>query len=588
MKTILHVILLTLFALSATAQTTQRTARAGADGVADTLVFDSVAQLLYLTTTAGDSFPVVINFDNADGVLDTAYFVDRELQITTTNGDTFSVNIAYQEITNEGKAGNIQSIGLTGSDTISFSVADGDSSSTNEKQTISDGGKVGDLQTINLSNMGGSVQFSVADLDNDTLNEVQVITLSNDSIILSKSGGAVLLDAYKQDLLDGGKVGNVQTINISDGVGTSFSVADPDSSTTNELLDSVGFENDTLIIQDPGRTFKVGIDAGGLNYFTESLKTTAPQVAGFSAYSPAHTNVGVSIVPKNSGAFMLNIPDGTSSGGGDRGIYAVDLQRARTSSNDVAASSYSAIVGGSSNEISSSASYSVVGGQANKSNGEAGVSFGSMNSANGDYSSAFGRYNTAYTFGSTVLGLYSENVLGSSGSFVSSDPLVIVGNGSSSGSRRNALIMLKNGNTTINGELTLDDNAGNGYTLPNIDGANGQVLKTDGAGAVSWQDESGSGGDTVVVYDSAFVFTYDTVAVYDTTVLNTYDTVFSYDTVATYDTVAVYDTSYVYAFIYDTLTIYDTTTIATYDTVFSYDTTTIATYDTVFSYDTRP
>jgi len=56
MKAILHIILLTLFALSATAQTTQRTARAGADGVADTLALDG--QTLYLTTTKGAYFSV--------------------------------------------------------------------------------------------------------------------------------------------------------------------------------------------------------------------------------------------------------------------------------------------------------------------------------------------------------------------------------------------------------------------------------------------------------------------------------------------------------------------------------------------------
>lgn len=35
---------------------------------------------------------------------------------------------------------------------------------------------------------------------------------------------------------------------------------------------------------------------------------------------------------------------------------------------------------------------------------------------------------------------------------------------------------------------------GNAYTLPTVDGSNGQVLKTDGSGAVTWQNDNNSGG----------------------------------------------------------------------------------------------
>jgi hypothetical protein len=48
--------------------------------------------------------------------------------------------------------------------------------------------------------------------------------------------------------------------------------------------------------------------------------------------------------------------------------------------------------------------------------------------------------------------------------------------------------MLKNGNTTLKGQLTLTDGT-DSYTLPNTDGSANQVLTTDGFGAVSWQDQ---------------------------------------------------------------------------------------------------
>jgi hypothetical protein len=49
-------------------------------------------------------------------------------------------------------------------------------------------------------------------------------------------------------------------------------------------------------------------------------------------------------------------------------------------------------------------------------------------------------------------------------------------------------VILKNGNTLINGALTIDS----AYTLPMADGSNGQVLTTDGSGNISWVNENQS------------------------------------------------------------------------------------------------
>jgi hypothetical protein len=48
------------------------------------------------------------------------------------------------------------------------------------------------------------------------------------------------------------------------------------------------------------------------------------------------TNVSVSIVPKGTGAFCLQVPDGTATGGNARGANAVDLQTKRSSAAQVA------------------------------------------------------------------------------------------------------------------------------------------------------------------------------------------------------------------------------------------------------------
>ena len=48
------------------------------------------------------------------------------------------------------------------------------------------------------------------------------------------------------------------------------------------------------------------------------------------------TNVSVSIVPKGSGSFSLQVPDGTTTGGNVRGANAIDLQTDRTAATQVA------------------------------------------------------------------------------------------------------------------------------------------------------------------------------------------------------------------------------------------------------------
>ena len=54
--------------------------------------------------------------------------------------------------------------------------------------------------------------------------------------------------------------------------------------------------------------------------------------------------------------------------------------------------------------------------------------------------------------------------------------------------------MLKNGNTVLNGQLTLS-NGSSSYTLPNTDGSSsGQVLTTDGSGSVTWASNASASG----------------------------------------------------------------------------------------------
>jgi hypothetical protein len=78
---------------------------------------------------------------------------------------------------------------------------------------------------------------------------------------------------------------------------------------------------------------------------------------------------------------------------------------------------------------------------------------GFLTSATGAVSTAMGFWNTAQAFSSVVMGRYNA-FSGSTTTWVSTDPVLVVGNGLSDASRSNALTLLKNGNMTIAGTLT--------------------------------------------------------------------------------------------------------------------------------------
>ncbi len=118
--------------------------------------------------------------------------------------------------------------------------------------------------------------------------------------------------------------------------------------------------------------------------------------------------------------------------------------------------------------------------------------FGLNARAFGVGATAIGTNLNANALGEVQLGQYSTYVAGTADTFVSTDRLFVIGNGQyhiNSGLNSDALVMLKNGNTTLNGELTIDgDNQGSGtpYTLPAQDGTVDQVMSTDGSGGLSW------------------------------------------------------------------------------------------------------
>ena len=103
------------------------------------------------------------------------------------------------------------------------------------------------------------------------------------------------------------------------------------------------------------------VEVGFGTYFSEQQSTSSPNnvnyVSSFTGIG-ATANIDVAIVPKGDGSFSLSVPDGTTTGGNKRGVYAVDLQLSRSNADNVAAGRYSFIGGGVQNRIVNSNSWS--------------------------------------------------------------------------------------------------------------------------------------------------------------------------------------------------------------------------------------
>lgn len=122
---------------------------------------------------------------------------------------------------------------------------------------------------------------------------------------------------------------------------------------------------------------------------------------------------------------------------------------------------------------------SLASGYTSTASGDNAVSFGLNTLASGENSSVLGIHTISPSYGETVIGLYNTNYsVSSATNFNPNDRVFSIGNGSNFGARSNALTIYKNGTMNIN----------DAYNMPLTDGTNGQVMTTDGAGNVTFQN----------------------------------------------------------------------------------------------------
>jgi hypothetical protein len=122
-------------------------------------------------------------------------------------------------------------------------------------------------------------------------------------------------------------------------------------------------------------------------------------VLNLSSIGRIQNNGNLHLKPTGTGALVLG------DGGNARGNHAVDLQKDRSSSSQVASGNYSTILGGRNN--TASGTHSTASGYYSNASGFYSTASGRCSTASGDYSTASGCYSNASGCHSTASGCYS-------------------------------------------------------------------------------------------------------------------------------------------------------------------------------------
>ena len=142
------------------------------------------------------------------------------------------------------------------------------------------------------------------------------------------------------------------------------------------------------------------------------------------------------------GAFRAGSVNGTLWDNANVGRYS-----SATGADTKAAGSYSTAMGyvtTASGAASTAMGYNTI------ASGLVSTAIGNAGQANADYSTAIGETVTTNSWASTSLGRHNDPIVTSpSTSWILTEPLLIVGNGTGAADKKNALVILKNGNAGI-------------------------------------------------------------------------------------------------------------------------------------------
>ena len=304
------------------------------------------------------------------------------------------------------------------------------------------------------------------DGDTSSSNELQDLTFSNDTLYISDGNNVVISSSthWTKNVNDifynAGKVGIGVTaptaelhIDGNDGF-----VVEGTHGTGALAVDGAG----TRLLWYPGKSaFRVGTVAG--TYWDDAF------IGSYSSVSGGYNNRATGDYSNVSGG-LDNEASGVNSfiGGGATnvasGIDAVVAGGLR----NIASGNYSNVTGGLRNEASGITS-TVAGGAGNLASGQSSfIGGGDSSNASAMFAATIGGVELeAQSYASLVIGRFNQKI-GDPLSWNPTDPVFVIGNGVNDATRTDAFTVLKNGNTTINGELTL------------VNGTNINEFSTDG------------------------------------------------------------------------------------------------------------
>ncbi|MEM6800546.1 MAG: tail fiber domain-containing protein [Bacteroidota bacterium] len=296
------------------------------------------------------------------------------------------------EIQSLSKSGNTVSLSAGGGSFVD-EVDDADADPTNEIQTISKSGS-----TVSLSNGGGDFTDEVNDADADPANEIQIISKSGSTVSLSNGGG---------DFTD--------------------EVNDADADPVNEIQ-SLSISGNDLTLSNSGGTVSLPIS----NIWSEN---------GSNIYYNGG-NVGIGT---NNPLFPLHIDLGED--------ILFGTNATTTGSKLYYDSSKGGLIGGrigNYNPVDSVDFYSIAWGFEPVAIGDYSAAFNSQSRAQGNLSFVAGFRTESSTYIQSTFGRYNVRANGSVSTWVDTDPVFVVGNGSSRSNTNNALTLTKGGFLGLN------------------------------------------------------------------------------------------------------------------------------------------
>jgi len=363
--------------------------------------------------------------------------VNRSNALTIYKSGLMNINDAYNMPLTDGTAGQVMTSDGAGNVTFQSAAIDTDN------------------QQIDILNLNGT------DLE-ISLQDDGVATQTIDLSSLQDGSGGTLDEAY-----DFGGAGNGNTITATDGAVT------------------IDGEDGILVTGTFGTGATIGTPGAGTRMFFNPSKSAfrAGTVIGtqWDDANIGEYSASFGLLSNASGDYATSFGYDAFAGGNisfaaGGAVIASGNSAVALGNNAVASGLISTAFGDGTR---ASGIRSTAFGVGTFASGTNSIAFGVDTFASGTNSTSFGFGNSSVSYGETTLGIFATTYTPiDTNNFNASDRLFAIGNGTTSLNRSNALTIYKSGLMNINDE----------YNMPLTDGMANQVMTTDGAGNVTFQD----------------------------------------------------------------------------------------------------